>query len=391
MFNQYFLPVVTALTATLFSVCASAQSTTVVGSTPAEFDVSNGTASYSIPITVAPGRGGMQPELSLNYSSGSGNGVLGVGWSLGGLSAISRCPRTIVQDGAVSGINFDTNDRYCLDGQRLIPVNGVNGGVGTEYKTEIDGYSQIKSIGGAINNPATWVIKTKAGQVITFGGDSNATVSFPQGNLTWTIRSINDSTGNNPINYSYFIDQNTQYLDEINYIGGRVDLVYDIANRPDTRTNYMFGNKVINAKRLKKLESYSNTKLRMYQFEFESTGSANQSRLTSLVECNQYNECTTPTTFFWQDEAVGDFNHWTNHSASRGATRDFSHYFADVNGDGLADWIQVANNSNDGWVGLATGDGNFEHWTTYSAARGATKDYSHYFVDVNGDGLADWI
>ncbi len=95
----------------------------------------------------------------------------------------------------------------------------------------------------------------------------------------------------------------------------------------------------------------------------------------------------------WVGLATGDgnFEHWTNYSASRGATKDFSHYFADVNGDGLADWIQVANNSNGGWVGLATGDGNFEHWTTYSAARGATKDFSHYFADVNGDGLADWI
>ncbi len=70
---------------------------TVVGSIPAEFNVANGVASYSVSIDFAPGRGGMQPELSLNYSSGSGSGsvVLGVGWNLGGLSAIHRCPRTI--------------------------------------------------------------------------------------------------------------------------------------------------------------------------------------------------------------------------------------------------------------------------------------------------------
>lgn len=66
----------------IFSVTihvAVAQST-VVGSTPAEFNVSGGQASYSIPIQVAPGRGGMQPDLSLNCTGG-GNGVLGA-WAV---------------------------------------------------------------------------------------------------------------------------------------------------------------------------------------------------------------------------------------------------------------------------------------------------------------------
>ena len=42
--------------------------TTVVGTTAAEFDVANGNVNYSVPIQVPAGRGGMQPELSLNYS-----------------------------------------------------------------------------------------------------------------------------------------------------------------------------------------------------------------------------------------------------------------------------------------------------------------------------------
>ena len=62
----------------------------------------------------------MAPTLSLNYNSQSGNGPLGVGWSLGGLSAITRCPATYAQDGFKGGINYDGNDRFCLDGQRLV-------------------------------------------------------------------------------------------------------------------------------------------------------------------------------------------------------------------------------------------------------------------------------
>src|SRR4051812_33451777 len=39
----------------------------------------DGAARYSVPLWVSPGRR-VQPELSLEYSSRGGNGILGVGW-----------------------------------------------------------------------------------------------------------------------------------------------------------------------------------------------------------------------------------------------------------------------------------------------------------------------
>ncbi|MGH8156812.1 MAG: SpvB/TcaC N-terminal domain-containing protein, partial [Rhodanobacter sp.] len=47
-----------------------------------------GAASFVLPLPFSPGRG-WDPQLSLNYSSQSGNGVFGIGWYLG-LSAITR-------------------------------------------------------------------------------------------------------------------------------------------------------------------------------------------------------------------------------------------------------------------------------------------------------------
>jgi hypothetical protein len=52
----------------------------------------------NIPITVPPGISGMKPELSINYNSNSGNGLLGVGFGLGGLSAIHRCSKIMGND-----------------------------------------------------------------------------------------------------------------------------------------------------------------------------------------------------------------------------------------------------------------------------------------------------
>ncbi|MEX0959536.1 MAG: SpvB/TcaC N-terminal domain-containing protein [Burkholderiales bacterium] len=45
-------------------------------------DPFTGSASFSVPIATSPGRSGFGPQLSLSYSSGSGNGPFGLGWGL---------------------------------------------------------------------------------------------------------------------------------------------------------------------------------------------------------------------------------------------------------------------------------------------------------------------
>ena len=150
------------LSSLLFVVPAFA-ATSPVGSTAGSFRVSeSGAATYSVPISTPPGTAGMKPSLSLNYSSQGGNGILGMGWSLGGLSAIHRCPKTLVQDGVVGGVNFDTNDRFCLDGQRLVAITGAYGAPNTEYRTESESYSRIISYGTTGTGPTSFKVWTVA-------------------------------------------------------------------------------------------------------------------------------------------------------------------------------------------------------------------------------------
>src|SRR3954453_10121286 len=45
-------------------------------------DLHTGTGNFTVPIALPPGRNGFQPQLSLVYSTGHGNGPYGLGWSL---------------------------------------------------------------------------------------------------------------------------------------------------------------------------------------------------------------------------------------------------------------------------------------------------------------------
>src|SRR5215470_18897989 len=45
-------------------------------------DLHTGTGNFTVPIALPAGRNGFQPQLSLVYSTGNGNGPYGLGWNL---------------------------------------------------------------------------------------------------------------------------------------------------------------------------------------------------------------------------------------------------------------------------------------------------------------------
>lgn len=138
----------------------------------------NGAFTYGMPLTVPEGRAGVQPQLSLNYSSSGGDGAFGLGWSLSGMgSSITRCATAPDSEGARSGISYDKKDRYCLDGAKLVGVgasgpgqSGEYGADGTEYRTESDGFAKIVSVNA--NNPDMgpdkFLVYGKDGRISTY-------------------------------------------------------------------------------------------------------------------------------------------------------------------------------------------------------------------------------
>jgi RHS repeat-associated protein len=188
-----------------------------VGTLPGAFAVDeSGAATYSVPIEVPPGRAGLAPNLALTYRSSSGHGYVARGWSLTGLSGITRCARTFAQDGFARGIQNSAADAFCLDGKRLVAVRGAYGADGTEYRTELDSFVQVVSHGdpapdGKYMGPTFFEVRTKEGRILTFGREDMARVtaridafhqdpSRPRNvsrvNVSWMLQVIADHSGN---------------------------------------------------------------------------------------------------------------------------------------------------------------------------------------------------
>lgn len=255
------------------------------GAVAGEASTDGGAAQYAIPIAVPPGRNGVEPKLSLNYNSRSGNGVAGQGWSLSGLSAIHRCPRTMAQDGAgkAAAVSLSNNDALCLDGQRLIPmdasgnINAVNlvyGANGTHYRTEINSFSRVTQYGGDLASDAScFKVEHKSGEISYYGGVSDGGLCSGGGSrqvfdglsvpLSWNIERELDAVGNS-IAYAY--NTPAQYgkgeklITSILYTGTktadgdrRINFHYE--NRPDAdrSRSYSVGGMSEGTQRLKRI------------------------------------------------------------------------------------------------------------------------------------------
>ena len=149
--RAWFLTPLLAATATClvlagaFSTTAYGATQTVVGTIAGSAGVSaTGAATYTVPISLPPGTNGVQPSLALVYNSQSGEGAAGYGWTLSGLSAVSRCTGTI-EDGdngqtlavRLMGPSPGPSDDFCLDGKRLLLASGTYGADGATYNPEM--------------------------------------------------------------------------------------------------------------------------------------------------------------------------------------------------------------------------------------------------------------
>nr|NQU92502.1 hypothetical protein [Bacteroidota bacterium] len=286
-----------------------------VGSINGSFNVTpTGAASYNIPIAVPPGTAGVQPNLSVGYSSQGGNGLMGMGWNLAGLSMITRTGTTIYHDGFIDGVDFDGNDRYVWDGQRLFNL-GCTTGTDTLYGTESESFARIVSTGTSGNGPLYWTVWTKDGTRFEYGttGNSRHQEQNSASVIRWMLDKVIDRQGNY-MQYYYNEDQakGTWRIDSIMYTGNasaspaltpynKVKFYY--STRSDSAVAYVGGSCIKNNLLLRKIRTFAEGDF-AHEYRFRYYYDDFTSHLNEIIEVGYNGERLNSTVVGWGEESA---------------------------------------------------------------------------------------
>ncbi|OUS29383.1 hypothetical protein A9Q99_09800 [Gammaproteobacteria bacterium 45_16_T64] len=409
--------------------------TIVAGAVAGSFSVESGAANYSISLSAPTGTAGVTPKFSLSYNSNVGNGTVGLGWSLNGLTMITRCAKNYLHDGKRSiewygtwwdedpngaPFDFDAEQNLCLDGQKLVLVSGEYWKDGAEYRTEQESFVQIKQ--HSDSSSAWFEVKHKSGDVFQYGNTSTSKAVLGNRTTTWSVNRIEDAAGNY-MSYEYdasYAQQGTTLIQRIDYTGNDAAnlapynaVVFDYEIRPSD--DYILtndpnsGQKYFLKERLSKVTSLVEGEVyRRYVLGYR-TDVDDASMLKEIYECNGSGECSNPTVVDWTPDnstyEITDANQLVGHFGDSEIDNDFDYeviQYPDVNGDGYRDLCGRTKDGVKCVLGTPSGfDG--EVWVTAICKDGSpvmgfgvqcdSKDNykTIAFLDVNGDGFDDLV
>jgi len=285
-----------------------------VGEIPMTSTVSStGAVTYNVPIEIYPGIHGLQPQLSIAYNHLAGNGILGIGWNISGLSSIARGKRSIYYDSKTVGATLTKDDAFYLDGMRLIKLE--------ESSTQIKYESEQGNIKTTANLNGT-VIKYfdvffPNGTKGIYGYTNNTGTNY----LEYPLTALSDLFGNT-ISYTYTYADNHYRISKISYANASVEFQYATVNRLDILTSYVGGLKIKEDKLLQKIScKYGNTV--MYNYDLTFSVQKNVSLLTEIGFSASngssfnplkfyYGENNTASVFSKSDTQLLEWYPWTN-------------------------------------------------------------------------------
>ena len=377
--------------------------TAPVGTLPGAFAVdADGNATYSIPIDVPPGVAGMQPSLSLNYSSGGGDGLAGIGWGLSGLSSVARCQRTVLDDGYAAPVAFDGEDRLCLDGERLVLVSGQYGRDGAEYRTRRDSFRRVIGHGSLWDGDSWFQVYEGSGRIAEYGSRGDARTTFGPTNdplpYVWSINRVEDRFSNYmEIDYNFGTESYSLTGDDgdlvrasfdhrpwrIRYTGNGDDLApqrsvqFDYIERAPEQIleGWMSGARLRTSFLLSGIRTYGPGEelVHRYELTYSEDTITGRPRITEARMCAADGACMPATTFEWQlgTEAFEEYPKafdkvpWPD-AAGVPDFFDPRTLHMDVNGDGAQDLVfsELPNDGGFGvtpvwsiWLSRGAGDG----------------------------------
>jgi RHS repeat-associated protein len=228
-------------------------------------DPFTGTGNIGLSIGAPAGRHGLEPGLSLSYSTGTGNGPFGLGWSLS-IGAVTRKTSLGVPT------YDDATDVFILEGaDDLVPVE-VDGNGSGRYRPRTDSDFALIDFDRAASR---WTVQEKNGTTTVYDLPL-ADPADPRKVFSWKPTRVHDTFGNHvSVQWSFdTADGATEaYLDVARYIDygdpaspgylAEIRIVY--ADRPDPFTTRRSGFELRTRKRAVAIEVWTGDPLALNQ------------------------------------------------------------------------------------------------------------------------------
>lgn len=315
----FFVLVLTACTQSIHQ--ATPQNSMGLVALPGRATVDGGASGYTIPIELPDIDNAFRPKLSVYYSNRSGNGMLGMGWSLSAGGSVHRCPFIPDGDGLSREVLYAPDDRLCINGTKMALYRGDYGKSGSIYVPEANATSGVKLYGDLNSPDSGFASFDSTGDTELFQTPLIAQgVSAP---LSWLLTLLIRKDGQT-IEYHYNqFGPGEVLLTEIRY-GGKysagdktfvhgnkyVRFVYAPSNH--VTSSFLSGGEQRSTQRLDRVSvgivsTAGETLLGEYVFEYRTSQATGRWLLSSVQRCKDYVarvQCTLPTKFQWQDAEV---------------------------------------------------------------------------------------
>jgi hypothetical protein len=363
-----------------------------------KIDKNTGALATTYPISLPPGRNGLQPNLDLTYNSQNSQqgSIFGEGWRIN-IPYIERLDKSGVDNlYSTSTLNYFTSS---FDGE-LVATSTVSSTASSYVaRTENGAFNKY----AFTTSTSQWTMTDKNGTQYVFGSTTDSKQSDPNNSAhvyKWMLKTVTDAN-NNAITYNYTKDSGQIYPSSTVYTGtatstGIFEVDFQLASTTliDNATSSATGFAVNSNYRVSEIDAKVNgTWVRKYVLGYTVGDNGYTTLLGSIGESGENASGTVvslpSSTFSYQQQTAG----WTSSSTWNPPTpfvssssADLGVRIANLTGDGLPGIISSSSASvatGNGWTSSSTWDAP----VSFTGAGGIDNGYR--LADVTGNGLYD--